>query len=470
MASDILIVDDEADIREQVAGILEDEGHSPRQARDSDEALAEIEDRRPQLVILDIWLQGSRLDGLEVLLKIKGRHPDLPVVIISGHGNIQTAVSAIKRGAYDYIEKPFNADRLVLVATRALEASQLRREVQNLRERSTQSTEMVGKSSSINQLRSSIDKVAATNSRVLIRGASGCGKELAARILHQNSARVAAPFVILNAASMAPDRVEEELFGIEDHAGGGPRKVGALEEAHGGTLYIDEIGDMPLETQSKVLRVLVEQKFQRVGGGPKVKVDVRIISSTSRDLEREMQDGGFRQDLYHRLNVVPLRVPSLAERRDDIPELVQYFIEQLSTASGLSPRKIGEDAIAVLQAHDWPGNVRELRNNIERLLILSGGDADAQITADMLPDEIGSSVPLPVNGGADQLMSLPLREAREIFEREYLLAQINRFGGNISRTAEFVGMERSALHRKLRALGVGSGDRNNAERGQTAAS
>ena len=300
--------------------------------------------------------------------------------------------------------------------------------------------------------------MAPTNSRVLIRGAAGCGKELCARVLHDKSHRKDGPFVVLSAAAMAPDRVEEELFGTEDHTG--PRKVGALEEAHGGTLYIDEVADMPVETQGKVLRVLVEQKFQRVGGGPKVAVDVRIISSTSRELERDMAEGRFREDLYHRLNVVPLRVPGLAERRDDIPSLITFFVTQVSHSSGLAPRKIGEDAIAVLQAHDWPGNVRELRNNIERLLILSGGDPDAIITANMLPEEIGSNVPLPVNGGAEHLMSLPLREAREIFEREYLLAQINRFGGNISRTAEFVGMERSALHRKLRALGVSSQERS----------
>jgi two-component system nitrogen regulation response regulator NtrX len=459
MASDILIVDDEADIREMVGGFLQDDGHRTRLARDSDEALKAIEERRPQLVILDIWLQGSRLDGLEVLNIIKKTHPDLPVVIISGHGNIETAVTAIKRGAYDYIEKPFKVDRLLLVTLRALEASKLQREVRELRERSVVSAEMIGKSTAINQLRASLERVAPTNSRVLIRGAAGAGKELCARVLHANSQRKDASFVALNAAAMAPDRVEEELFGTEDHSG--PRKVGALEEAHGGTLYIDEVADMPLETQGKVLRVLVEQKFQRVGGGPKVAVDVRIISSTSRDLEREMQEGKFREDLYHRLNVVPLRVPSLAERRDDIPQLIQFFIGQVSQSSGLAPRRIGEDAIAVLQAHDWPGNVRELRNNIERLLILSGGEPDAIITANMLPEEIGSNVPLPVNGGAEHLMSLPLREAREIFEREYLLAQINRFGGNISRTAEFVGMERSALHRKLRALGVSSQERGN---------
>jgi len=458
MAADILIVDDEADIRELVAGILEDEGHKARLARDSDEALQAIEERRPQLVILDIWLQGSRLDGLEVLSLIKRSYPDLPVVIISGHGNIETAVAAIKRGAYDYIEKPFKADRLILVTLRALEAFQLKREVRELRERSTFSADMVGKSTAINQLRSAIERVAPTNSRILIRGASGAGKELAARVIHMKSARADSPFVVLNAAAMAPDRVEEELFGTEDRTGG-PRKVGALEESHGGTLYIDEVADMPVETQGKVLRVLVEQKFLRMGGTQKVAVDVRIISSTSRDLEREISEGRFREDLYHRLNVVPLRVPGLAERREDIPELIQFFVEQLSSASGLAPRRIGEDAIAVLQAHDWPGNVRELRNNIERLMILAGGDPSAIITADMLPDEIGSNVPLPVDGGSDHLMSLPLREAREIFEREYLLAQINRFGGNISRTAEFVGMERSALHRKLRALGVSSENR-----------
>ncbi len=461
MVSDILVVDDEGDIRELISGILEDEGHRCRLARDSDEALRAIEERRPHLVVLDIWLQGSRLDGLEVLSTVKRVHPDLPVVIISGHGNIETAVTAIKRGAYDYIEKPFKADRLLLVTMRALEAYHLKREVKHLKERSTQSSEMIGKSTAINQLRSQLDRVAPTNSRVLIRGSSGAGKELAARVLHAKSNRSEGPFVVLNAAAMAPDRVEEELFGTEDRTGG-PRKVGALEEAHGGTLYIDEIADMPLETQGKVLRVLVEQKFLRVGGSQKVAVDVRIISSTSRDLEREMAEGKFREDLYHRLNVVPLRVPSLAERRDDVPDLIQYFVQQVAQTSGLSPRKIGEDAIAVLQAHDWPGNVRELRNNIERLMILAGGDPDAIITADMLPEEIGSNVPLPVNGGAEHLMSLPLREAREIFEREYLLAQINRFGGNISRTAEFVGMEHSALHRKLRALGVSSDQRSSA--------
>jgi two-component system, NtrC family, nitrogen regulation response regulator NtrX len=458
MSSDILIVDDEADIREMVSGILEDEGYATRSARDSEECFATIEQRRPSLVILDIWLQGSRLDGIEVLSLIKKQHPDLPVIIISGHGNIETAVSAIRRGAYDYIEKPFKADRLLLVTQRALEASQLKRENKELRERSTVSTDMIGKSTAINQLRNQLEKVAPTNSRILIRGPSGCGKELAARVIHAKSLRAAAPFIVLNAAIMSPENVELELFGTEDRLGG-PRKFGALEAAHGGTLFIDEVADMPMETQGKVLRVLVEQKFQRVGGANKVSVDVRLISSTSRDLEKLIQENKFREDLFHRLAVVPIRVPGLSERRDDIPELINYFILQIAGASGLPPRRMGDDATAVLQAHDWPGNVRELRNNVERLLILSGGDPNSVISADMLPDDIGSNVSFSANGGSEHLMSMPLRDAREIFERDYLVAQINRFGGNISKTAEFVGMERSALHRKLRTLGVGSADR-----------
>jgi two-component system nitrogen regulation response regulator NtrX len=463
MASDILIVDDEADIRELVSGILEDEGYQTRMAKDSDEALGAIELRRPTMVILDIWLQGSRLDGLEVLTKIKKSHPDLPVVIISGHGNIETAVAAIKRGAYDYIEKPFKADRLVLITARALEASKLRRENKELKERSAYGTDLIGRSTLLSHLRQAIDKVAPTNSRIMISGPSGGGKELTARVLHIRSLRANGPFVAVNAIAMAPDRVEAEFFGTEETPTT-PRKVGALEEAHGGTLYIDEVADMPLETQGKLLRVLVEQKFQRVGGGPKVQVDVRVVSSTSRDLEREMGSGRFRQDLFHRLNVVPLKVPGLAERREDIPELVEHFVRQIAMATGLPPRRIGDDAMAVLQSYEWPGNVRQLRNIIERLMIMTGGDPDTVITAAMLPDDISSNVPLSPNGsGGEHLMSLPLRDAREIFEREYLMAQINRFGGNISRTAEFVGMERSALHRKLRALGVNSNERASAD-------
>lgn len=454
MAHDILVVDDEKDIRELISGILDDEGYGTRMASDSDTAIAAVKERRPSLVVLDIWLQGSRLDGLGVLDALKEMDPDLPVVIISGHGNVETAVSAIKRGAYDYIEKPFKTDRLILIVERALEASSLRRENRELKQKTGSADGMVGSSSAANQLRQAIDKIAATNSRVLISGPSGSGKELAARMIHDLSARARSPFVVINAATITPDRMEEELFGIEDQDGN-IRKVGALEEAHGGTLYLDEVGDMPLETQGKILRVLVEQSFSRLGGARKVQVDVRILSSTAKDLEGEIVAGTFRQDLFHRLGVVPLRVPGLAERREDIPTLVNYFVEQVSAASGIPVREIGADAMAVLQTHDWPGNVRQLRNNVERLLILARGEPDQPVTADLLPAEVGAMLPgLASNGGGEQLMSMPLREAREIFERDYLQAQIKRFDGNISRTAEFVGMERSALHRKLKSLGL----------------
>jgi two-component system nitrogen regulation response regulator NtrX len=456
MANDILIVDDEADIRDLVAGILDDEGFSTRTARDADTALAEVAARRPNLIFLDIWLQGSRLDGLQLLEQIKRDHPDVPVVMISGHGNIETAVAAIKRGAYDFIEKPFKADRLVLVANRALETSRLKREVRELKQHAPLANTLIGRAPCMNQLRQTIDRAAKANSRILIVGPSGGGKELVARTLHAMSSRADGPFVVINAAAITPERMETELFGIEASDGEGGRKPGALEEAHGGTLFIDEIADMPRETQNRILRVLVDQTFQRVGGTTKVSVDVRIISSTARNLEAEIAEGKFREDLYHRLSVVPIRVPPLSERREDIPELVEYFMDQISASTGLPKRRIGEDAMAVLQSHVWPGNVRQLRNNVERVMILAGGDPEAIITADMLPPDVGSMIPaMPTSHNGEHIMGLPLREAREVFERDYLIAQISRFSGNISRTAEFVGMERSALHRKLKALGVG---------------
>lgn len=453
MASDILVVDDETDIRDLVAGILSDEGHETRTAFDSDSALAAINDRVPRLIFLDIWLQGSRLDGLALLDEIKKLHPDLPVVMISGHGNIETAVSAIRRGAYDFIEKPFKADRLILVAERALETSNLKREVSNLRKRSGESFELLGNSLAMNQLRQTIERVAPTNSRIMITGPSGSGKEMAARAIHALSSRANGPFVTVNAATITPERMEIELFGTE--MDGGERKVGALEEAHGGILYLDEIADMPRETQNKILRVLVDQQFERVGGTKRVKVDVRIISSTAQNLEGMIAEGLFREDLFHRLSVVPVQVPPLAQRRDDIPTLVSFFINQVAEQAGIKPRRISDDAMAVLQSHSWPGNVRQLRNNVERLMILArGDDADEPVTADLLPAEIGDTLPRTPTDSDQHIMALPLREAREMFEKEYLVAQINRFSGNISRTAEFVGMERSALHRKLKSLGV----------------
>lgn len=454
MASDILVVDDEADIRDIVSGILDDEGHETRTAADSDSALAAISDRVPRLIFLDIWLQGSRLDGLALLDEIKARYPDLPVVMISGHGNIETAVSAIQRGAYDFIEKPFKADRLLLVAERALETSNLKREVTELKKRSGDPVELIGTSVAVSQLKQSIDKIAPTNSRVMILGPSGSGKELVARLIHRKSTRAGGPFVVLNAAAITPERMEVALFGTES-AASHERKVGALEEAHGGILYLDEVADMPRGTQSKILRVLVDQQFERVGGTKRVKVDVRILSSTARNLEELIAAGEFREDLYHRLAVVPVRVPSLSERREDIPFLVDTFMRQISEQAGIRNRRIGDDALAVIQAHTWPGNIRQLRNYMERLMILARSDGpDTVISADMLPDDVSDMLPKTSAAGSNHIMTLPLREARELFERDYLIAQINRFGGNISRTAEFVGMERSALHRKLKSLGV----------------
>ena len=453
--ADILVVDDEADIRELVGGILTDEGHAVRTAANSDAALAAIRARKPALLILDIWMQGGGLDGLELLDLVKALDADLPVVMISGHGTIETAVSALKRGAYDFLEKPFKSDRLLVVVERALEATRLRRENRRLRTQAGVPPGLIGRSHVVSQLRQTVGKVASANSRILIVGPPGSGKELVARLIHESGPRKDCEFVPLSAAGVLPERMDAELFG-EEGEGGRTAKIGVFERAHGGTLYIDEVADMPRETQNRILRVLVEQRFRRLGGDGDVQVDVRVVSSTSRDLREEIAQGRFREDLYHRLNVVPLRVPALAERREDIPELVEYFIERISDATGLPRRTLGEDAMATLQAHDWPGNVRQLRNNVERLLILASGDPSQPVTAEMLPAEVAASGSAGMLG-AERIIALPLREAREVFEREYLSAQILRFGGNISRTAGFIGMERSALHRKLKSLGVGSG-------------
>ena len=458
MALDILIVDDEADIRVLVSGVLEDEGYQTREASDSKSALASIEARRPSLVILDIWLQGSDLDGIEILEKICSENPGIPVIMMSGHGNIETAVTAINLGAYDFIEKPFNSDRLLLIVKRALEASKLRRENEELRMRADTSSELLGKSSAINQVRQVVDKVAPTNSRVLISGPAGAGKEVVARILHDKSQRAAGPFVVLNCASMEPDRVEVELFGTEASDGDeASRRVGTFEAAHNGTLYLDEIADMPIETQGKIVRVLQEQIFERVGGVTRVEVDVRVVASTSRDLAEEMSEGNFREDLFYRLSVVPIEVPPLSDRIEDVEILAQHFIARSSSSTGHPPRQLSGSVIAALQAYQWPGNVRELRNVIERMLIMTPGDATDPIEADLLPSDIGGKETAPNSiDGLGEIMSLPLKKAREAFERQYLNSQVARFGGNISRTAAFVGMERSALHRKMKTLGIQS--------------
>ncbi len=464
MALDILVIDDEADIRDMIAGVLSDEGYVTRTAGDSDSALAALSERRPSMIVLDVWLQGSRLDGIELLDEIKSRDPTLPVVVISGHGNIETAVAAIKRGAYDFIEKPFQAEQLLLVVGRATETERLKRENESLREKVGYDNELTGCSPQINAVRATLKRVAVTGSRVLISGPAGSGKEVAARLLHQWSSRERAPFMVVSAARMTPERVEEAMFGVEE--GGHLVRSGLFEQAHGGTLFLDDVADMPMTTQAKVLRVLTEQVFQRVNGSRWVKVDVRVISATSRDLMAEIAAGRLREDLYYRLNVVPVKVPSLAERREDVAELVNYFLARYAAERRVSTPAVTEDAMAALQTYEWPGNVRQLRNVVERTLILAPADQIGTIGIEMLPAEITAEPSRLVPGQAVRsIMGTPLREAREAFEREYLRAQIRRFSGNVSRTAAFIGMERSALHRKLKALGLSddAGDGENSD-------
>ena len=455
MADEILVVDDEDDIRTLIADILEDEGYSCRTASNSDGAISAVSERRPDLLILDIWLEGSTLDGMDILERVYADYADIPVVMISGHGNIETAVNAIKFGAYDFIEKPFKADRLLLTVKRALETSILQKENEQLRRRTGDVTAFVGVSAAMKQLRSALERVAPTDSRVLISGPPGAGKEVFARQLHRMSNRSNAPFIVLNCAAMSPDRMEIELFGEEAAGQDDSVKVGTLEQADGGTLLLDQVSDMPMETQGKIVRVLQEQTFTRVGGDDPLQVDVRVIASTSHDMEAEMSQGNFRQDLYYRLNVVPIEILPLRDRPDDIPELIEHFMDRSASMSGVSPRVISPEAMAALQGYDWPGNVRQLRNAVEWILIMVPGGPEEPVGVDNLPPDIGTGTAVSVGfeGGA-KMMSLPLREARENFERQYLMAQVSRFGGNVSRTAEFVGMERSALHRKLRTLGV----------------
>jgi two-component system nitrogen regulation response regulator NtrX len=462
MANEILIVDDEPDIRMLIEGILEDEGYTVRQAGDSDAALAAFRMRRPSLVILDIWLQGSRLDGLGILKALLTEEPHVPVVMISGHGTIETAVAAIQLGAYDFIEKPFKSDRLLLIIRRALEAARLAQENAELRLRAGFESNLTGHSAAITALRAAVERVAPTGSRVLISGPAGSGKEVAARMVHTRSRRADGPFVALNCATLNPARFEEELFGVEAGADpvASPRRAGVLERAHGGTLLLDEVSDMPLETQGKIVRALQDQTFERLGGSFRVKVDVRVLATTNRDLQAEIGNARFREDLYYRLAVVPIRMPSLKERREDVPELARHFLERSAETSGMPGRELSTDALTALQAYDWPGNVRQLRNLMDWLLIMAPGTASDSIRAEMLPAEISQGAPALLNfDPSADLMGLPLREARDLFETQYLQAQLLRFGGNISRTAGFVGMERSALHRKLKQLGVNSDDR-----------
>ena len=455
MTADILIVDDEKDIRDLVSDILKDAKYATRTAQDSASTFKALAERVPSALILDIWLKGSELDGLGILEFVKKKYPHVPVIMISGHGNIETAVSAIKIGAYDFIEKPFKEDRLLLVVARALENAKLKSENSELKTRGKFEMQLNGSSQAVQQLRHNLDKIAPTASRVLITGAAGTGKEMFARLIHAKSARANSNFVVLNAAGLTPERVEAELFGIEDrNPTGGAEKLGLFERSHNGTLFIDEVCDLPLEIQGKLLLVLQEQSFTRQLGNQKVEVDVRLIAATNRDLEKEIANGKFREDLYYRLNVVPVRLPSLKERREDIAELCSYFLKRASEIVGLPMRNMSPEALVMLQAYSWPGNVRQLRNMMEWLLIMSTGKNEA-ISADELPPEILTNNPVLARPETNaDIMSMPLREARELFEKQYLIAQIDRFGGNISRTSLFVEMERSALHRKLKMLGL----------------
>jgi two-component system, NtrC family, nitrogen regulation response regulator NtrX len=461
MTADVLIVDDEPEVRDAIAAILGDEGYDVRHAADGPGALAQVENRPPSVALLDIWLEGSALDGLEVLDQVRRTHPDVPVIVISGHGTIETAVSAIKKGAYDFLEKPFTAERLLVLIERAREAARLKRENAELKLKLGDERELIGRSPAIQQVRTAIQRVAATGSRVLIAGPPGVGKEVVARLIHASSKRADGPFLVINAATMAPERMEVELFGCE--AGflgpGRPGQLGTFERAHRGTLLLDEVADMPLETQGKILRVLQEQSFTRLGGERRIQVDVRVIAASNRDLQAEIAAGRFREDLYYRLNVVPIRVPPLSERRADIPTLAEYFMARAAETSGIPARRLAPETVALLQSAEWPGNVRQLRNVLEWLLIMAPGDAKSEIGVESLPPDFVEAATAGLSPNANgELMVLPIREAREHFERAYLQAQLERFSGNISRTASFVGMERSALHRKLKTLNIHADD------------
>ncbi|WP_397574634.1 sigma-54-dependent transcriptional regulator [Sphingorhabdus sp.] len=462
MALDILIVDDEQDIRDLVSGVLDDEGYGTRTAASADEALAALDERLPSLILLDVWLRGSSMDGIELLRAIKLRDPQIPVIVFSGHGNIDTAVAAIGHGAADFIEKPFEASKLLHLVSKATETERLRAENAALKARVGHSEELTGSSAAINAVRATLKKVAGTGSRMLITGPAGVGKEVAARLLHSWSPRSDSAFVSVSAARLSPERFDEELFGIEKD--GRLVQAGMLEKAHGGTLFLDEVADMPWTTQGKILRVLTDQSFVRVGGDRQIRVDVRFVSATACDLAIEIAEGRFREDLFYRLNVVPVEIPPLSGRREDIPDLANHYAARFASEHRIPPPYFSDDAMAALQACEWPGNVRQLRNIIERTIILAPANRIHMIDADMLPSEVINSYE-GTEHNVTSLMGAPLREAREAFEREYLRVQIKRFSGNISKTAAFVGMERSALHRKLKLLGI-SVRKNGLEEGE----
>ena len=452
MRPEILIVDDEEDIRTLLAERLEEAGYSCRTAADAAGARGAVQEFLPALVVLDIWMKESDMDGLELQKWIRRLHPGVPAIMISGHGNIETAVQAMKDGAYDFIEKPFKFDRLLILVERALAAASLQAENEELRRSAPPVADLIGDSQAIKTLRQTLEKAARTSSRVLITGPSGSGKKLAARHIHQLSERRGGRFVLADCATLSPDGAAAELFGAEGGASG-RRIVGLFEQAHGGTLYLQEIDLLPLETQGKLLRALQDGRFSRVGGAAEVEADIRVVSGSTKDLAEEVARGNLREDLFYRLSVVPVAMPPLNARREDIPRLAEYYLEQANRSSGRRLR-IAKDAMAMLQMQQWPGNVNQLQNVVERLTSLVGADGTDEIGAAALPPESSGAAAGNGGQGLESVAGLPLKAAREQFETQYLISQLSRFDGNVARTAEFVGMERSALHRKLRSLNI----------------
>ena len=452
----ILVVDDEKDIRDLISQILFEEGHTVKLAHNSMSAMDYINNKEPDLIILDIWLKDSEMDGIEILKSVKQNNPLCPVVVISGHGNIEIAVAAVKQGAYDFIEKPFNTDQLLLVINRALEASRLRKEVYSLQNKEMNESKMVGGTGAFKILKQKLDKLMNSNGRILITGPSGSGKEIAARYIHQNSPRANNRFLTIACASIQSEKMEELLFGQEAE---GKISPGLFEKAHGGTLFFDEVADLPIGTQAKILRVLVDQVFTRVGGKNIVRVNCRIVSSTSKDLAMEIEKGYFKEELFHRLNVVPIKIPSLEERILDVSLLSAYFIDWLSKNEGLPNKQLTDASIRKLQNMSWPGNIRQLKNTIERALILGSSKAiiNPKDIFEFIETEKKDSFQSNVlDFNSEFFADKSLRSAREEFERAYLKYQISKFGGNVSKTASYVGMERSALHRKMKILNIES--------------
>ncbi len=443
MDTALLIVDDEEGIRETLSGIFEDEGYNVTAVASGEEALGVLREQSPDLVLLDVWLSG--IDGIEILQEIKKTSPNLPVVMISGHGNIELAVKATRMGAYEFLEKPLSLERVLLVARRALEKRTLEMENKALKEDLTRRWRLIGNSNKIQQLREQIELAARSSSRVVILGESGSGKELVAHILHEKSPRVDKPFVEMNCAAIPQELIESELFGHEkgSFTGAFERKKGKFELADEGTLFLDEVGDMSLSTQSKVLRIIETQEFQRVGGNKNIKVDVRIIAATNKDLREEAKKGNFREDLLFRLNVIPIIVPPLRDRKEDIPELVEYFLEYFAVEYGQKPKKITPDGLSMLQAYDWPGNIRELKNVIERFVIMNPSN---NITAKNIL--IGEST------RSDYFSFNTLREARDAFEKDFIARKLEENNWNISKTAEILDIERSNLHRKIKTYEI----------------